>query len=243
MPPFLLASRVKYSTIDARGDTMEIRAVLFDMDGILYDSEYWYMQGTLKQMASYGYRGPAEKVYQIIGTTMDGTYDILYGLLDGKISKQQLAADNDRYFLVDHPIDYRQIMFPGVPEEVKKLQDSGRKLAVCSSSPRATVDDSLKAMGIAQYFDYVESGEEIEHPKPDPDTYLRAAEALGVPARNCVVYEDSRMGIEAGKRAGMYTVAREDRRFGQDQSRADKIVKDIQELTAWIGREDCRCRK
>jgi len=222
---------------------MEIRAVLFDMDGILYDSEYWYMQGTLKQMASYGYRGPAEKVYQIIGTTMDGTYDILYRLLDGKISKKQLAADNDRYFLADHPINYRQIMFPGVPEEVKKLHDSGRRLAVCSSSPRATVDDSLKAMGIESYFDYVESGEEIEHPKPDPDTYLRAAAALGVRPQNCVVYEDSRMGIEAGKRAGMYTVAREDRRFGQDQSRADRIVKDIQELTAWIGREDCRCRK
>ena len=57
-----------------------IKAVLFDMDGILYDSEYFYMQGTVAQMRAYGYDGPAKNIYRIIGTTMQTTYEMLYDI-------------------------------------------------------------------------------------------------------------------------------------------------------------------
>ncbi|MCH4207465.1 MAG: HAD family phosphatase [Solobacterium sp.] len=215
-----------------------IKAVLFDMDGILYDSEAWYMKGTVAQMRAYGYTGPQEKIYAVIGTTMAGTFDILYDLLDHKISKEQLAADNDRYFLVDHPLNYRSIMFEGVPEQLNRLKSHGLKLACCSSSPEKTILDSLDAMGIRSCFDFVESGENVPQAKPAPDIYLLAMKALGCTSEECIVYEDSKAGIEAGIRAGCYTIAREDKRFNQDQSEASLIVRDIQGMADAVLKEN-----
>ena len=216
-----------------------IKAVLFDMDGILYDSEYWYMQGTIEQMRAYGYTGTdREIVSRIVGTTMEGTYRELYKMLDGKISIATLRKNNDRYFDVDHPLDFKKIMFPHVKEVLAALHADGKKLAVCSSSPMQLIEDSLKVMEIEQYFDFVESGDNLKHPKPAPDIYLKAADALHMKPEDCIVYEDSSAGIQAGINAGIYTVARKDTRFFQDQSKADTSVKSIEELYEWIRKED-----
>ncbi len=216
-----------------------IKAVLFDMDGILYDSEYWYMQGTIKQMRAYGYKGPEKDIITgIVGKTMEGTYRALYDLLGGEVPYETIRRNNDRYFDVEHPLDYKEIMFPHVKEVLAALHADGKKLAVCSSSPMQLIVDSLKAMEIASYFDFVESGENLKHAKPAPDIYLKAAEALHMNPKDCVVYEDSCAGIQAGINAGIYTVARHDTRFYQDQSMADKSVNSIEELYDWIRKED-----
>ena len=215
-----------------------IRAVLFDMDGILYDSEYFYMNGTIDQMRRYGYDGPVEDVYAIMGTSMEDTYLILYRLLDGKVPLDEIRKNNERYFQVEHPLHFREIMFPGLKQELQKLKDMGIRMAVCSSSPIDLIHDSLKEMDVDSLFDFVESGDNVQNPKPAPDIYLLAQKELGVAKEDCIVYEDSTLGIEAGKRAGIFTVAREDNRFLQDQSHADKKVKDIQSLVEWIRKEN-----
>lgn len=215
-----------------------IRAVLFDMDGILYDSEYFYMNGTIEQMKRYGYDGPVEDIYAIMGTSMEDTYLILYRLLGGKVPLDEIRKNNEHYFQVEHPLHFREIMFPGLKEELRKLKDMGIRMAVCSSSPIDLIHDSLKEMDVDSLFDFVESGDNVQNPKPAPDIYLLAQKELGVAKEECIVYEDSTLGIEAGKRAGIFTVAREDNRFLQDQSHADKKVKDIQSLVEWIRKEN-----
>lgn len=208
------------------------------MDGILYDSEYFYMNGTIDQMRRYGYDGPVEDVYAIMGTSMEDTYLILYRLLDGKVPLDEIRKNNERYFQVEHPLHFREIMFPGLKQELQKLKDMGIRMAVCSSSPIDLIHDSLKEMDVDSLFDFVESGDNVQNPKPAPDIYLLAQKELGVAKEDCIVYEDSTLGIEAGKRAGIFTVAREDNRFLQDQSHADKKVKDIQSLVEWIRKEN-----
>ena len=89
-----------------------IKAVLFDMDGILLDSESFYMQGTISQMKSWGYQGSIEKIYTIIGTSMEETYDILYHLLNGKKPKEEIAQENDLYFTKKKPIRAKEVMRP-----------------------------------------------------------------------------------------------------------------------------------
>lgn len=217
---------------------MMIKAVLFDMDGILYDSEYYYMKGTIDQMRRYGYDGPERPIYAIMGTSMDETYRILYDLLDGRVPLDVIRENNERYFNEEHPLHFKEIMFPGIKEELTKLKQMGLKLAVCSSSPLPLIQASLKEMEIDGLFDFAESGDNVKNPKPAPDIYLLARQELGVAADECIVYEDSTLGIEAGRRAGIFTVAREDRRFFQDQSHADLTVKDIQSLTDWIRKEN-----
>ncbi|MBQ7992236.1 MAG: HAD family phosphatase [Solobacterium sp.] len=215
-----------------------IKAVLFDMDGILYDSECWYLEGTIDQLRAYGYAGPREAVYKTIGLDMDSNYDLLEKLLDYKVPRDVIIRGNEEYFNVLHPLDYKAIMFPGLPEELRKIRGMGIRTAVCSASPMEIIRNSLDAMGIRDLFDFIETVENVSRPKPFGDIYEKAAEEIGVVKADCIVYEDSTLGIEAGKRAGMFTVAREDNRFMQDQSHADLIVKDIQELTEWIRREN-----
>lgn len=215
-----------------------IRAVLFDMDGILYDSEKYYMEGTIAQMRQYGFEGKDEEVYCIIGTSMEETYRIIYELLGGKIPLSVLQENNERYFGIEHPLDYRAIMFDDVRESLHRIRKMNLRTALCSSSPMETIMNSLEAMEIADCFDFVECCDNVERPKPFPDVYLKAQEALGIDKENCIVYEDSALGIQAGKAAGIFTAARKDDRFHQDQSQADLIVNNMTELTEWIRREN-----
>lgn len=209
---------------------MEIKAVLFDMDGVLVDSEAYYMQGTLNWMKSLGYQGTFKDVCTLIGTTMEVTYQMIEEMLDYKYSRDDLVRINEQYFKVDHPIAYDQIMKSGLIELLNEIKHRGWKCAVCSSSPRKTIDHALSMCKIDHYFDYVVSGEVFTHSKPNPEIYLHAAEKLKVKPDECVVIEDSRMGIEAGRNAGMKTIGIMDRRFSQKQSSANILVEELSEV-------------
>lgn len=206
-----------------------IKAVLFDMDGILYDSEGFYMQGTYNVMKSFGYKDDIKNLNCVVGTTCEGTYALMAKLLNNGTTVEQIEKANVAYY-VKNPLPYKEIMFEGIPSVLEDLSKRGYKMACCSSSPEQCILDSLDAMGIRQYFDFVESGDNIDHPKPAGDIYEMAAKALGVTSDECIVYEDSRMGIEAGHNANMKVIARRDDRFGQDQSEADFIVNDVYEM-------------
>lgn len=202
-----------------------IRAVLFDMDGILFDSERAYMEGNLKVLRSLGYTGRDSGLYGVIGKNMDGVYHYFYDLLDHKVPYEDVKRADDQYF-VDHPVDFKSIVFPDVPGTVQKLKRDGKILAVCSSSPKDVIDQCLVEIGLAEYFDFAISSDQVDRPKPAPDVYLHAMRVLGLSPLQCIVYEDSADGIAAAKNAGLRVIAREDKRYGQDQSAADWIVKD-----------------
>ena len=205
------------------------KAVLFDMDGILYDSEIQYAKVTERVMRSLGYTGPSEPLYETVGKTSEGTWQLLFDLLDGNYSRREI----EQAWIKDsceHPIDYHAIMFEDIPAALRTLKENGFLLACCSSSSKALIEKSLKDMGIAEYFSFSVSAEEIENPKPAPDIYLLAAEKLGVRAEECWVYEDSKIGIEAGRRAGMKVIARREERFHQNQMESDYIVNNASEM-------------
>jgi beta-phosphoglucomutase-like phosphatase (HAD superfamily) len=87
----------------------------------------------------------------------------------------------------------------------------------------------LSSMKIIELFDVLLSGEDFERPKPDPDIYLHAMKKLNIKPEQCVIYEDSNLGIRAGLASGAITIARIDNRFNQNQSMASYQVKDINE--------------
>jgi HAD superfamily hydrolase (TIGR01509 family) len=209
------------------------KAVLFDMDGILYDSELQYARITEQVMRDLGYKGPSEALYAVIGTTSERTWQILYDLLEGEKSGHEIEQAWKEYART-HPIDYRAIMFEDIPDALKTLRENGYRMACCSSSSVQVIADSLSAMGIRDYFDCVISADEIENPKPAPDIYLLAAERLGVKPQDCVVYEDSRIGIEAGRAAGMKVIARKETRFRQNQSGCHCLVNNAAEMCSVV---------
>ena len=101
-----------------------------------------------------------------------------------------------------------------------------------------SVLEALEECDLTAYFDFVLSSDEVHFPKPHPDVYLKAAAMLTADPQACIVYEDSTLGIQAGKRAGMYVIARRDDRYGQDQSQADRIVENSVEMLKVINGED-----
>ena len=110
---------------------MKIKAILFDMDGTLVDSERYYTDGTYRWMQRVGYKGSKEAIYPIIGTTLPMTYAIIHKLLDGRLSVEEIEKMNDDYFMKEDVIDYREYIFPEVKGVIRSLRDKGYKMALC----------------------------------------------------------------------------------------------------------------
>lgn len=211
-----------------------IKAILFDMDGVLIDSEYYYHFGTYTWMKRLGFKGDHKELNKLIGTTMATTYDMLYEMFDGKYSKEELTRVNEEYFEKEDPLDCKKIMFANVKECLVSFRQMGLKLALCSSSSMKIIMNNLRQIDIEHLFDCIVSGDDFERSKPDPMIYLYAMDKLQVKCDECIVYEDSTIGIAAGKASKAFCVARKDDRFGQDQSQADMLVNDINELLDYV---------
>ncbi len=212
-----------------------IRAVLFDMDGTLVDSERYYCDGTYRWMQRVGYTGKKEAVYAIIGTTMEETYAIIHRLLDGKYTLAEIEELNHDYFYLEDPIDYRKYLFPEVSEVLKLLKEKGYGLALCSASSMKDIEKFICTCGFSKMFDVVLSADDTK-PKPDPEIYERAMAALKVGRNECVVVEDSPYGIESGKRLGAFTIARRNEHLLKSkQEGADMIINDLNDLVRYLG--------
>lgn len=215
---------------------MSLKAVLFDMDGVLIDSETFYCDGTYDWMQKLGYTGKEEEIYPMIGTTMERTYEILYELLNRRVSIETLREINETYF-TEHPLPYDRILKPGAKELLEFLKQHKISTAVCSSSSLELIETALRECGIGSYFDYIVSGEQFTLSKPNPEIYLHAAEVLQVRPEDCLVIEDSTMGIRAGCSAGMKVIALDDPKFSLDQSEAHRQVRSLKEVKQLLSTE------
>ncbi len=213
-----------------------IRLILFDLDVTLVDSEKHYMDGTIKMMKRLGYDGSEDRIYRIIGTTMDETYNILEKCLDFKVSRDNIISANESFFNVENPINYQELIFDDVIRFLKKFKEEGYKLAMCSQSEMKLINKFISDCKLEGIFDYIASGEDIENGKPSPDIYLNALDFFKISNEDALVYEDSYFGIKAAKNANIKVVARIDDRYGVNQDEADYKVDNIEELYKLIRR-------
>jgi HAD superfamily hydrolase (TIGR01509 family) len=183
-----------------------IRAGIFDMDGVLLDSEPLHHQATNEILAAEGCAGLSFDDYSpYLGTTDEYTWNDLIRRYE---LQRPLAYYRERFDAVILE-RYRQssTIAPGVRALLDKLRARGLPLAVASSSRRCWVETCLAALGLRGYFDVLVGGDMVAHGKPDPAIYLLAAQRLGVPPERCFAVEDSPKGIAAALAAGMLTVA------------------------------------
>ncbi|MBO4218495.1 MAG: HAD family phosphatase [Erysipelotrichaceae bacterium] len=209
-----------------------IRAILFDLDGVLIDSEAYEQRLNARFLEEYNYKTDISAFTSIIGigAGMDWRA-ILKEHMDPRDDKDELL---DRWVELmdskrdDYPFD--QLMFPEVPEVLRQLKKEGYKLAVCSSSSQYYVDRAIDLCGIREYLDLAVSGHQFNRCKPFPDVYYHARDQFDLTSDECLVVEDSVNGILAGLNAGMKVVARKDNTFGMDQSAADYMIGDLRQL-------------
>jgi len=140
----------------------------------------------------------------------------------------ELMAIRQRYFREACHGTHLELL-PCVEKVVRRLHDEGVPLAVTSSAVGAEIDAILRRTGIRDCFALIVDGAQVAHAKPDPEAYVVTAKKLGVPAEECVVFEDSNVGVRAAKAAGAFCVAVRNRSayFAQDLSAADVVLESL----------------
>jgi HAD superfamily hydrolase (TIGR01509 family) len=211
-----------------------IEAVVFDLDGVLIQSEEVWDDVREQFVRERGGRYDAEIQRAMMGMSSPEWSRYLHehaGVADepdainAEVVRRLLSAYRDRLPLI-----------PGAPDAVRRLA-ARFPLGLASSSNRELIDAVLEAAGIAPLFAATVSSEEVAHGKPEPDVYLEAARRLGVAAERCTAVEDSHGGIRSAKNAGMRVVAIPNPSYPPDDEAlalADVTIGSLDELTVGV---------
>jgi beta-phosphoglucomutase len=209
----------------------KVKAVIFDMDGVLIDSEPFHVQNEKLMFRKLGLDISDEEHARYMGTATDVMWEQIIRernlSLDVAETTAQTIQQEIPYFQSLEKID----PMPGLVNLLEKLQKSGIPMAVASSSDKTIIDIILEKSGLGKYFNYAVSSSKVGKSKPEPDVFLHAAKLLGVKPEECVVFEDSKNGIKAAKTAGMFCIAYSGANSGeQDQSNADLHIGSYSDL-------------
>ena len=184
---------------------MPIQAIIFDMDGVLVDSEPVITKAARLALAEYGIAAQDADFHPFTGMGEDR---FIGGVAEKYGVAYQLEMKRRTYEIYLQIVDREIGIYPGIPALLQALRARGLKTAVASSADAVKVRANLPAAGIETVlFDVLCSGEDVIHKKPAPDIFLLAAGRLEVPPEACVVIEDALSGIQAAKAAGMHCVA------------------------------------
>lgn len=211
----------------------KLQAIIFDLDGLLVDSEPLWYESRKIILDNYGINYTIEEKKKVMaGDYFAGLRTIIkdYGLL---ITEEEFAEEEKRLLFELYPKKLKYM--PGAKRLLKEISGSNLPRAIATSSFRLRFDLTDKIVGL-KGFEVVVTGEQIKNGKPAPDIYLAAAKRLKVDPKSCVVLEDAPFGAQAGISAGMKTVVVFDKRFTNKsdftwESRPDLIVSSLKELS------------
>lgn len=182
-----------------------IKAVIFDMDGLMFDTELLAQDGWAYAGEKMGIPISNEVFKKTLGVNINQVGQILrdnlgdgFDFPTGRHYRYEYSAN----YIKEHGVPVK----PGLEELLEYLEKKGYKMAVASSSEKERVTQYLKLTGVEKYFSAVVCGDMISKSKPEPDIFLKAAELLETKPEECAVLEDSPMGILAAHRAGMMPI-------------------------------------
>ena len=208
------------------------KAAIFDMDGVIIDSEQFHWDVNKKIFSDLGIKVSQSEYRRYIGSSNTNMWTDLkkrYGLSQPLEALVSIQGSGNIDFLRENSFD----PIPGIAELIQELKKNGIAIGLASSSPHVAIDIVLKKFAFESYFSVVVSGEDFKNSKPAPDIFLKAALLLQTAPDECVVIEDATHGVVAAKAAGMKCVGFANKNsWGQDLSRADLIVDDIKKLNS-----------
>lgn len=179
-----------------------LKAVIFDMDGVIIDSEPVHNQSTILTLQEFGVTLTLDYLNQFVGSTALHMFETIIRDYQLSVTAEELIAI-DRKNIKRLFDEEGMTPLPGIIDLIKELSHHGVKMAVASSSSLKRIEEVTKAFGIHKYFDKLISGQNIEHPKPAPDIFLKALSLLGVNQNETLIIEDSTLGVQAAKAASI----------------------------------------
>jgi HAD superfamily hydrolase (TIGR01509 family) len=184
-----------------------IRALVFDFDGLILDTETAEHQAWAELYAEHGTELPLDRWLECIGTSMAGLFDPVEQLerqLGELVDRERLRA---RASTRTHEILADRSTLPGVTDYIARADELGLGLAVASSSSREWVTSHLQRLGLLEAFRVIRCSDDVARVKPDPELYTSVCRALEAPPGRCIAIEDSPHGIASAKTAGLYCVS------------------------------------
>ena len=207
-------------------------ALIFDMDGVLVDSNPFHVQKWAEFLDEHGIRYTREELTQhVLGHHNDHAFQHFFQDRYNDEEITRLGEEIEARFR--KAFHGHAQPFPGLEAFLAECHAAAIPMAVASSAMLKNVEFVVDELGFRPYFRCLFSADHVEHPKPDPEIYLRVAEELGIPPAFCIAFEDSTVGIESVKRAGMTCVAIASTFSAQELQRhgyADHVAAGFQEL-------------
>lgn len=216
--------------------TRVIGAVIFDLDGLLVDSEPLQIHAWQEYLKQFDAELTPELLGQMYGLRLSDSSEVVARVLKLPVTAVDIARGRDALFLELVPGNIEPC--PGAREIVRELHRRGVPLGLATSGHRRYVDLALESAAIPRLFDVEITGELVQLGKPNPETFLLAAKGLGVEPDRCLVLEDSPNGVRAAKLAGMACLAiPNDDTGGYDLSMADAVISSLADIL-----DELRCQ-
>jgi HAD superfamily hydrolase (TIGR01509 family) len=212
-----------------------LRSIIFDLDGVLADSEPWWNQIDAKLLAEYGAKYCGEHHQNVLGVSYRLAVEFYKKAFRLSVATEEMMRRRGE--IATEFFANRVGLFPHVKEVLEELRQMKLHLAVATSSVSASARPFLDRHQLTGFFEVIVTGAEVEHGKPAPDIYLRAADKLGIPADACLVVEDALPGVAAAKAANMHVAAIPDQRFvdpNEYEKKADYVLGSLKELPALV---------
>lgn len=211
---------------------MPLKAVLFDMDGVIVDTEPLHRKAYFHLFKDLGIEVNDSLYETFTGNSTQKVCQRIIELFGLDLHWKDLASIKRKYFKHYFDTDSDFGLLEGVDSLVELYRSQGIRMAVASSAHRNTIQWVLDKFNLQDYFESTISGADLKESKPHPEIFLLAAESLEQSTQNCMVIEDSTNGIIAAKRAGIFCAAfNSPNSVGQDYSQADVLVDQLLELT------------
>ncbi|WP_458121409.1 beta-phosphoglucomutase [Paenibacillus sp. Z6-24] len=212
---------------------MTIKAVIFDLDGVIVSTDQYHYQAWKKMSDEEGIKFNETINNRLRGVSRMESLEIILEKAERTYTpeeKQALAERKNTYYRESLNEVKPEDMLPGAKHTIEELKKRGVKIAIGSSSKNTPT--ILKQIGLADAFDAVADGNDITRSKPDPEVFLLAAERLGVPPEECLVVEDAEAGVQAAIAGGMNVAAVGD--AGLHSQDADYRMESVDEILELI---------
>lgn len=223
-----------------------VKSVIFDMDGVIFDTERLYIECCKAVSDKYNMGDEAfveALCHRCIGVTSKVTRQNILDTYGQDFPIDAYFDDSTKIFM-ERFGDGKHLIKPGVPELFQYLKEEGFRIALASSTKTATLTKELDDAGLLQNFDVVVGGDQVTRSKPDPDIFLMAAEKLDARPEECYVLEDSFNGIRAANAAGMIPVMVPDLLAPDDEMRekAEVILDSLYDVIEYLkGKKEKIC--
>ena len=214
------------------------KAVIFDMDGVIFDTEKVYLDIWIEVFEKYGYKMTKGLYVNEMGT---GRKNVIKTFLENfgddlPIEKMYEEKDNQLFYIIENQgIPLKE----GVKELFSMLKEKNYKIALATSAKRERVEKQIKDKWLKESFDAIVCGDDVEKGKPSPDIFLKAAKEIDVEPENCFVVEDSPAGIKAAFSGGMKGIHVEDLKVADEEilKYCQKNFKNLQEIKKYLSCE------